>query len=157
MQALRFLSVLTLGALLLGCAVASSEAKDPNKYVFSELEEVSSIREFDIDSWTEVDKKSLIVNTSPSKSYLIILKQTNHDLRFAHAISFGKEGRIYSKFDRIHIINSSSGVAPLPATIERIYKLDNRAQKKMIITKIREADNAQTNDKKETNRRAPDA
>ena len=129
-----FITVLFL--LLIGvlsaCASTERQTEDPNKYIFPELQEVKSIRDHDIDSWTQVDKKSLIVNTSPNKSYLIILRQTNNDLRFAHAISFGKEGRIYSKFDSIHIIDSAPSANKLPALIDRIYKLENKEQKETI-------------------------
>lgn len=133
-----YFSCLFLIFFITACTSTPQEVEDPNKYIFPELKEVSSIRDYDIDSWSEVDKKSLIVNTSPSKSYLIILRKANHDLKFAHAISFGKEGRIFSKFDRIHIINTTQDIEPLPAYIERIYKLESKEQKKQIRAKIRE-------------------
>jgi len=136
-RSLSYIAVLITTGLLTACASGPVESVNPNKYLFPELEEVSSIREYDIDSWSEVDSKSLIVNTSPSKSYLIILKHPNRDLRHAHAISFGRQGRIYSKFDRIYLINSMQGVQSIPTYIERIYKLTSREQKNKIRDKIR--------------------
>ena len=133
--------------LLLGCAstVASS---DKEKYLFPELEQVDYIRSNRVDGWSDIDKQSLFVSTSPSTSYLIILKQPNNDLRFAQGISFDNSGStIHAKFDRINIINNQNGIDSFPAYIDRIYKIESREQKKIIRAKIKgEISNIKTPD-----------
>lgn len=123
--------------LLLGCA-NSVASTDEDKYLFPELEQVNYILSNRVDSWSDIDKQSLFVSTSPNKSYLIILKRPNNDLRFAQGISFENSGStIHAKFDRINIINNLNGMDPLPAYIDRIYKIESREQKKMIKARIK--------------------
>jgi len=123
--------------MLISCAAPNTSSEQDQKYLFPELEEVTSIRNYSIDSWSEVDKQSLIISVSPTQAYLVILRNRNHDLKFAHAISFGNSRRVYSKFDRIQIINTSQDIEHSPAYIERIYKLKDKEQVKRIKQKIR--------------------
>ena len=142
-----FVTFLLSSTLLLGC-VSTVASSDKEKYLFPELEQVDHIRSNRVDGWSEIDKQSLFVTTSPSTSYLIILKQPNNDLRFAQGISFDNTGsNIQAKFDRINIINNQNGIDPLPAYIDRIYKIESREQKKMIKARIKgETPNIETPD-----------
>ena len=138
MKKLKYLStILALGIFLSACASNVTTELD-EKYVFADLEQVKHISSTRINGWGDIDKQSLFVSVSPSKSYLIILKRPNNDLRFAHGISFDtRSSSIYAKFDKINIINIQDNVQPLPAYIERIYKVESREQKKMIRAQIK--------------------
>ncbi len=123
-------------SLLAACASTSSTALD-EKYIFPELKQVDRVMSSRIDGWGEIDKQSLFVSTSPSRSYLIILKRPNNDIRFARNMSFSSSGSsLDAKFDRLYFYSSHDSIEPIPAYIDRIYEVNGKEQKKMIRAKI---------------------
>ncbi|MBT8142910.1 MAG: hypothetical protein HKN88_10450 [Gammaproteobacteria bacterium] len=138
MKNLNKIVVAFIASMLLGACGTTSPTEPDEKYLFPELEQVDRISSYKIDGWGDIDRQSLFVTVSPSKSYLIILKRPNYDLPYAYGIKFNqRSSSIYAKFDSINIIMPSSELDPIPAYIERIYKLENREQKKMVRARIK--------------------
>jgi hypothetical protein len=137
MNLLKLVFTLLLSSILL-MACASNPKPLDEKYIFAELEQVDHIKSYRIDGWSDIDKQSLFVSDSPGKSYLVILKRPSNDIRHANGINFSsKSSTIHAKFDYIKFFNNLTEVDPIPAYIERIYKLENRDQKKMVRAKIK--------------------
>ena len=80
-------------------APASPQVDDP----ISGIESIDSFRLFgQANGWQALDKRTLIVQTSPSRSYLITLKRPSNDLRFAQAIGLTSTGgRVFARFDQV--------------------------------------------------------
>ncbi|NRB39156.1 MAG: hypothetical protein HRU20_11920 [Pseudomonadales bacterium] len=111
--------------LLVACAVEPAQPPDPNKYIFDHLQEVKAIQNWALDGWTVIDNRSLIIQTSPKTSYLLILTRENRGLTFAnHILISSTAGRVMAKFDTVAV----PGEGMLQTPIERIYKLDGKEQ-----------------------------
>ncbi len=97
------------------------------KYSFNELEEVDSFRKWNVRSWKAVDSRSVIVDISPSQSYLIILDRNLRHLKHARNIHISSlNSRVYAGVDRVE--NHDSYFRPeVPVVIDKIYILPNRA------------------------------
>ena len=107
-----------------------------SKYSFPEFETVNSITNYTIDSWQPVDSQSLIVQVSPSKFYLVILRNRISDLNFNEGISFTSTGtQIQAKFDCVNVKDFYCSARSSP--IERIYKIDGKENVKYVREKIR--------------------
>lgn len=108
----------------------------PEKYQFDQLPEVERFSRWSIDDYTVVDGQSLIVRTSPSTSYLLILQRKLPGIRFNRAIALTSTGsQIHARFDTVQIIDRHASRIPVP--IAKIYKLDGREQRKQVKSKIR--------------------
>lgn len=104
-----------------GCTTEPRQAVDPNKYLFTDLESVDAINNWNMDGWVEVDERSLIVNTSPKQSYLLILTRPNYSLNHSVGIAISTTaGSVRSRFDAITTLDKPQ----IRYNIERIYKLD---------------------------------
>lgn len=125
-------------------ACASTPETQKISYEFPELEEVSSVWERNIDGFSVIDKQSLFISNSPSKSYLIILARPNHDLRSAHAIKFDNKGRLHSGFDSLIIVSPDTSIN-IPTRIQRIYKIESKEQRQKIRQKIKDTKKAAEN------------
>ena len=127
---------LSLSSLLISCA-NNTVAELDEKYSFPELKQVDRIFSNRIDSWGDIDKQSLFVSTTPSTSYLIVLKRPNNDIRFARNMSFETRGStLDAKFDTLKFFSSNDSVDPIPAYIEKIYEVKGSEQKKMVRAQI---------------------
>ncbi|MFK7733611.1 MAG: DUF6491 family protein [Pseudomonadales bacterium] len=137
MNLLRNIAVAT--ALSLTNVAANAALKPlPEKYQFDQLPEVERFNRWSIDDYTMVDRQSLIVRTSPSKSYLLILQRKLPGIGFNDAIAVTSTGsQIHARFDTVQIIDRHFSGIPVP--IAKIYKLDGREQRKQIKSKIRES------------------
>ncbi len=110
---------------LAACASEPQITGDPNKYLFSDLEEVDSIQNWKLDGWNVVDNQSVIVYTSPATSYLLILMRPDHNLNFAEALLISSTaGRVMARFDTV----TTARDRVLKTPIERIYKLKGKEQ-----------------------------
>lgn len=110
----------------------------PEKYQFDELPEVKGFMNWSIDSWTAVDRQSLIVRTSPSKSYLLILQRKLPSLRSNNAIALSSTGsRVHARFDTVQTFDRH--FANIPVAIAKIYKLEGKEQRKQVKAQIRES------------------
>ncbi|CAH0992349.1 hypothetical protein SIN8267_02468 [Sinobacterium norvegicum] len=121
-----------LSVVVAGC---SSAPQIPDSvYQFDQLESVKRVQNYRLDGWVTIDNRSLIVRTSPSKSYLFVLAYPNNDLKFKNAIAISSTaGSVQVNFDTVSVIQGGSSV---PVVISTIYKLDSRDQEKEIIAEI---------------------
>lgn len=137
MKTFKQLVLLILTTSLLAACASSTPTALNEKYIFPELKQVDRVLSSRIDGWGEIDKQSLFVSTSPSRSYLIILKRPSNDIGFARNLSFSSSGSsLDAKFDRLYFYSSHDSIEPIPAYIDRIYEVNGKAQKKMIRAKI---------------------
>ncbi len=135
MSLLRNIAVVT--ALSLTAIGANAAVKPlPEKYQFDQLPEVKRFSRWSIDDYTVVDRQSLIVRTSPSTSYLLILQRQLPGIGFNRAIALTSTGsQVHARFDTVQIIDRHASRIPVP--IAKIYKLDGREQRKQVKSKIR--------------------
>lgn len=132
-------NIVVATALSLSAVAASAALKPlPEKYQFDQLPEVERFSRWSIDDYTMVDRQSLIVRTSPSKAYLLILQRRVPGIGFNNAIALTSTGsQIHARFDTVQLIDRHFSSIPVP--IAKIYKLDGREQRKQVKTKIRES------------------
>lgn len=122
--------LLTLG-LVSGTALAKDTQALKAKYRFDNLPTVDHFQNWNIDGWNVIDQRSLIVYTSPSRSYLLILDRRLPELPFAERIAVTSTGStIYSRFDKVHVLDRVG--INIPANIVRIYRLDGRQQRQFV-------------------------
>jgi len=126
--------LLTLG-LVGGTAFAKDAKALDAKYRFDNLPTVDRFQNWSIDGWNVIDQRSLIVYTSPSRSYLLILDRRLPELPFAEKITVSSTGStIYSRFDRVRVLDRWG--INIPANIVKIYRLDGREQRKRVRKQI---------------------
>lgn len=128
MQTARIsLLALVLSILLVSCS--GIPPRVDSKYEFPQFKQVDKILSYDVDSWQAVDNQSLVVQTSPSKFYLLILRRPLHELRFAEVIELSSTGpSIYAKFDCVKVYSRHCGPDPIAVSIHKIYALQGRQQ-----------------------------
>lgn len=127
----RISTVLCIFMCLLACA--SEPVKLNEKYVFPDLPGVKSILNYRLQSWNVIDSQSLIVQTGPSRYFLLILQQANMDLPFSENILISSTaGTVESGLDTV-----SAAQSPMIKTaIERIYELRGQEQLKSVRQQI---------------------
>jgi hypothetical protein len=109
---------------LAGCAASPFTIED--KYLFPEFEEVDSFSNINLMGWETIDNQSLIVQTSPSTWYLLILSRKMSDLNFAETLLLSSTGtRVEAKLDCVEAVGSSCDGIPVP--IHTIYRLTDRS------------------------------
>ena len=122
--------------VLLCLGACSSEPKipqDPNKYLFSDLNEVDVINDWRLYGWSEIDENSLIVRTGPKTSYLLILTRPNYDLNMAQGIIISTTaGSVAARFDSVSTLSKKGIRYP----IARIYQLEGKEQRNDIKARI---------------------
>jgi hypothetical protein len=127
------LILISLSLLLTGCtSTEESQAKAP-QYVFPDLEEVNSIDNFRMDGWSNVDKRSVIVDSRPRQFYLLILDSPSNDFNFAQALLVtSTAGKVEAGFDSV----STASEPRNKYRIKHIYRLKDKAQKEEIKERI---------------------
>lgn len=107
---------------------------DEEKYTFANLEEVDSFLYWQINGWNVIDSRSLIVNFSPSRSYLVILERNIRALNFTEQVKFSsRNSRVRANIDQVHVLNQFAR----PSRIEAIYLLPNREARQAVRAQIR--------------------
>lgn len=126
-------------AFLAAIHLPAFAAQSPNledKYQFDDFETVKRFNTWSIDSWQAIDHKSLIIRTSPSKAYLLVLNRRVPDLRFGHAIQLSSTGSsVHAKFDTVSTVGRHH--RSIPASIAKIYKLNGKEERKFVKQQIR--------------------
>ena len=131
----KLVTLLILLGLIGGPAFAKGTTAVDGKYVFDNLETVDRLKNWSIDGWNAIDQRSLIVRTSPSRAYLIILDRRLWDLRFSEAIAISSTGSsIHSRFDTIRVANRHG--INMPARILKIYRLEGKEQRRQVRDQI---------------------
>jgi len=113
-----------------GCSnLDGNTTKKPTRYENyineKKLEPLDRITSFSFQGWRSLDNYHFIINTSPTKRYLIQLNSYCADLRFATAIIINNNGNsLQSKFDSIHVTEGLSGKrSGIKCIIKSIYKI----------------------------------
>ena len=97
-----------------------------SRYIFEDLEELEDFNTWGINGWQVLDSRSLIVNISPSRPYLLILDRNVSGLRSVEHIRISSiNSRVLSGIDRVQVLDNYSR----PARIEKIYLLPDRASR----------------------------
>lgn len=116
-----------LASLFLISACAGTSVKSFEKYnLDNQLEPASEILRYNLMGWETVDNQSLILQTSPSQYYLIVLTYPSDQLMYAEHISISHTGDMVKPgYDKVTVYGS-----PMHDTyvIEKIYKLKDRDQ-----------------------------
>lgn len=120
-------------SLLVACANEPSQNEDLNKYVFDNLQEVKKVNNWRIDGWNVIDNQSLIIHTSPTTSYLLILSRPDHNIKFSEAVLVSSTaGSVQSGFDTVSTPRGGTMKTP----IKRIYKLQGKEQQQQVKAQI---------------------
>ena len=127
--------VLVLIALFSAPVFAKPTSALHEKYQFDQLETVKRFNNWSIDGWSAIDQQSLIVRTSPSTSYLLVLSRRLPELRYSHAIAITSTGSsVYARFDSVRALNRHG--INIPVSIAKIYKLKGKKQRKLVRAQI---------------------
>jgi hypothetical protein len=87
MKTIRQLAIIFVVLCLTAISFAASSGL-PAKYdLDKQLEKVDSIYKYKFMSWERIDNQSLVVQTSPSDYYLIVLSSPSNRLPFTESIS----------------------------------------------------------------------
>lgn len=125
---MKYLKILISSFLILmltACATTAESEADKAKYEFNELTELSSIPNWRLDSWDVIDSKSLIVETLPNQSYLLVLATPIQNLKIAVGILVSSSvGSVKARFDTV----STARNPMFKSSIQTIYKLDSDEQ-----------------------------
>ena len=79
-------------------------------------EVVDSINNYTLDGWNYVDDNHIVINTGPSKRYLITLMSSCHDLSSVDNIAFTTTVNRLTKFDKLMVRGISGMVQHCPIT-----------------------------------------
>jgi len=131
---LTIISLLSFSIFSAFAATGETATSEEDKYTFANLEEVDSFLYRQIGGWNVIDSRSLIVNFSPSRSYLVILERNLTALKFTEQVQFSsRNSRVRANIDQVHVLNQFAR----PSRIEAIYLLPNREARRAVRAKIR--------------------
>ncbi len=115
-------------------AFASTADNIDDKYQFADLEQVDDFLYWHVNGWQAIDSRSLIVNFSPSRSYLVILDRNIRALMFTEQVKFSsRNSRVRANIDMVHVLNQFAR----PSRIKAIYLLPNREARQAVRAQIR--------------------
>ena len=130
-----YLTLLLLFSLFGGPVFANGPFNHDQKYQFDNLESIKRFHYWAMDGWTAIDQRSLIVQTSPSTAYLVILDRRVPDLRFSETIAISSTGSfVYAKIDTV-LARNRYGIN-IPANIVKIYRLEGKEQRHRVREQI---------------------
>ncbi len=131
----KFIALLILLGLIGGPAFAKDTTALGEKYNFDNLQTVDRFNNWSINGWNVIDQRSLIVRTSPSRAYLIILDRRLWDLRFSETIAISSTASsVHAGFDTVRVFNRHG--INIPARIVKIYRLEGREQRRWVRDQI---------------------
>jgi len=129
---MKYISVILLSLIIFPAKAILAVSVD-DKYRFDNLEEVSSYLNWRVSGWSVIDSRSLIVNISRSKSYLVILAHDLPAMRYTDQIKItSMNSRVRSKIDRVYVPNQNSR----STNIFAIYLLPDRTTRQDARKKI---------------------
>lgn len=137
---MRMLKVIVYGLLFLlaACTTGANNRADMSKYEFDNLQLIDSIPNWSLNAWNSIDERSLIVQTSPRRYYLLVLNQPNPELRFAFQIAITSTGRtVRTGFDTVSVPRTTG----IRSSIAKIYLLEDKEQADAISLQIQQIDN----------------
>lgn len=96
----------------------------PDKYKVPGLEPLDRVTEFNINGWTSIDRRSLIIEAGASRRYLVVLRNNSSELRFAKSIVVDRDSSVIRVgFDRIFVVGDT---IRMPYYIQAMFELDGR-------------------------------
>lgn len=131
-------SVLLLGACASNRLSEDERASIVDQYIITEkLEHRSTVSAFDMDSWTSLSDRYLILRSSPFRSYLVKLANRCHDLDFSPTIVINTRmaNNLSEGFDSVY----TPGNQTFKCYISRIYPL-TKEQNKALIAAVNPSD-----------------
>ncbi len=131
----KLIALMILLGLIGGPALAKDTTAIDEKYYFDNLETIDRFNNWSINGWNVIDRQSLIVHSSPSKAYLIILDRRLWDLRFSETIAISSTASfIHARFDTVSVLNRHG--INIPARIVKIYRLQGKEQRRRVRDQI---------------------
>ncbi len=131
----KLIALMILLGLIGGPALAKDTTAIDEKYYFDNLETIDRFNNWSINGWNVIDRQSLIVHSSPSKAYLIILDRRLWDLRFSETIAISSTASfIQARFDTVSVLNRHG--INIPARIVKIYRLQGKEQRRRVRDQI---------------------
>jgi hypothetical protein len=98
-----------------------------DRYVFNDLESVDRFTNYTVSGWEVIDSQSLVIRTSPSTNYLLILNRKLPELRSVETIGLTSTGSsIHAGFDCVKVRIPHCGPEPITLVINSIYRLKGR-------------------------------
>jgi len=147
---LFLLTFLINTSIITGCSsLDTTNPKKPTIYqnyvTEKKLEPLDRITSFSFQGWRSLDNYHFILNTSPTRHYLIQLNSYCADLRFATSIIINNNGNsLHSKFDSIHVTeglsNKRTGIKCIIKSIYKITKEQSNEIAKLKKTKVKDED-----------------
>jgi hypothetical protein len=121
------LAIVFIGLFFIISACATTSQQTAGKYdLADQLEPVSEILRYNLMGWETVDSRSFILQTAPSRYYLIVLTRPSDQLVFTESISITHTGAMVKPgYDKVTVYGS-----PYNETfvIDKIFKLEGRDQ-----------------------------
>ena len=128
------ITILSLSSFFAFPAIADSATSNQDKYSFTDLEQVDNFLYWQINGWQAIDARSLIVNFSPSRSYLVILDRNLRALMFTEQVQFSsRNSRVRANIDMVNVFDPIAR----PTRIKAIYLLPDREARQAVRAKIR--------------------
>ena len=127
-----------IALLMSSCATGRIERIEaPVYFLDNQLESVTYISKYQgYSSWDGIDNQSFILQTRPSKYYLIVLQEPATEMPFSESIRISSSGsRVRAGLDRVTFLRQSG--TRQPYTIEKIYRLEDREQVRTIREQLR--------------------
>ncbi len=129
-RGIRLSALLCVAGIAAACA-GTPKLSDSQKYALYRDhagEPVKSFRYFnDINGWTPLDERSLVVWTRPNQAYLLELTAPCRDLDYAPAITLtNMMGEVSARFDKV-LVRGGGSVPSIPCWIEEIRPVDVKA------------------------------
>ncbi len=130
---IKFLSIFFLLILAVSCATTPSIL--PEKYnLDAYLEPVNQISTFQTTSWEQVDKQSIIIETTLNEYYLLILRNPMDSMILDQTIGIYSRGYTISSGLDMVVVNDFD--INMYYVIEKIYKLNGKEKKEEIKAKL---------------------
>lgn len=120
-------------AFLLSPLLANAQSLD-SKYIFEELEEVDSFRNWNSIGWQVLDTQSLLVDFVGSRSYLLILRHNVPGFRLTNEIEItaNNNQEVISGIDRV----MSRDQPTSNSVIEKIYLIPDRDARRLVRNRL---------------------
>lgn len=99
-------------------------AKRLDELGYSDKKEIRRLSNFRLNGWNYVDKFNVIINSSPTKNYLVQFRTACHDLRQANTIGFKTNLSSVARGDRM--IVQSMGSRTGDCWVDAIYELTRK-------------------------------
>ena len=121
-------SVLAIAVTVSMAACASTGQQDTiaqklQQRGYVQGEQIEDIQNYRLSGWHYVDDEHLIVETEPSRDYLITLRFPCHELMGVEDIGFSNTVGRLTKFDSV-VVKSHTGMQR-ECAIESLYKLES--------------------------------